>query len=601
MFKKLSRKRVARALGIFVAVALSFICLQATDGVSAASTLVSVFPIPGSQVVSPRAQIAFRGLTASELGAIAVSGARSGPHTGKLEGDSDGRGGSFLPVKPFSPGELVTVRTGLDVRGASHGSFTFRVATSAGAIPYAPLPFAVRVRGDVSRFRSRPGLVPAAVKILGRSGRTAPGDIFIGPQQGPVQKGPMIIDPSGGLVWFKPLPHKDQATDVRVQTYANQPVLTWWQGYLGAGIGVGEDVIDDTSYKQIAVVRAANGLSADLHELKISPQGTALITAYYPVYWNWNGNGRFSRHGAKRRKVFDSVVQEIDIPTGLVLFQWDSLDHVPLNGSYLKAPRSVKSPFDYFHVNAVEPDTDGNLVISARNTWAAYKVDHSTGRIIWVLGGRHSSFKMGPGASFAFQHDVRVRASNDLFITMFDDGAGPPIVHKHSRGLKLILDTKHMTAREVAGFDHAPQLLANYEGNFQQLSGGDKLLGWGQQPYFTEFNSRGKIVFDARFVGPNSSYRAYRFPWNGTPHTAPAIAATSGKEATVYVSWNGATNVASWRVLGGPSATRLRVLSTVRKRGFETSIRVRAQHYVAAQALDSHGHELTSSATVRTH
>ncbi len=55
----------------------------------------------------------------------------------------------------------------------------------------------------------------------------------------------------------------------------------------------------------------------------------ALITAYYPVYRNES-----SVHGPKRGIVFDAVVQEIDIPTGLVIFQWDSLDHVPLTASY---------------------------------------------------------------------------------------------------------------------------------------------------------------------------------------------------------------------------------------------------------------------------
>ncbi len=587
-----SARRVLRSIAIS-----SLPCLLASlataAGAAAASPPVGVFPIPGSRVASPQTQITFRGLPVSRLGTVVVSGSRSGGHSGRVRADSDGQGGSFVPAKGFTPGEVVSVKTSLNVLGARGGRFSFTIAQPAGGIPYGPLPFAPRVRGDVVTVRSRPDLTPAAVRITKR-GRTAPGDIFVAPQTGPVQNGPMLLDPGGGLIWFKPLPRRDTATDFRVQSYGGKPVLTWWQGYLGAGVGVGEGVIDDTAYHQQAVVRAANGLSADLHEFQISRQGTALITAYYPVYADAS-----SVHGSKRQIVLDSVVQEIDIPTGLVLFQWDSLDHVGVSDGYTSPPKSIHSPYDYFHVNAVEPDSDGNLVISARNTWTAYKVDHRTGGVIWRLGGKHSSFKLAAGASFAFQHDVRVRANNDLFVTIFDDGAGPPAIHTQSRGLKLILDLKRMTARRVAQHLHAPGLLANYEGNFQQLPNRDDFVGWGQQPYFTEYDPHGQLIFDGRFVDNNANYRAYRFPWSGAPRTLPAVAATTGKHATVYASWNGATNVASWRVLGGAAVGKLGTLTTAPKRGFETATTIASQPYVAVQALDSAGHLLATSATVR--
>src|SRR5205807_5189499 len=176
----------------------------------------------------------------------------------------------------------------------------------------------------------------------------------------------------------------DMAADLRVQRYRGKPVLTWWEGYSGAGLGEGEDVIDDGSYRTLAVIHAANGLSADLHEFEITPQNTALITAYYPVLWNAS-----SVHGSTRQIVLDSVVQEIDVKTGLLLFQWDSLDHVPLGDSYEPVPSSAGAPLDYFHVNSLEPTSSGELIISGRNTWAAYDVDRP-GRAVWTLGGTHS-------------------------------------------------------------------------------------------------------------------------------------------------------------------------------------------------------------------
>ena len=553
-----------------------------------------MFPIPGDRVASPRTQIAFRGVPVAGLGQIVVTGSRSGAHTGVVESDSDGRGGSFLPAKPFTAGETVTVNTALNVLGASGGRFRFTIATPAGGIPPRHWPVAARARGDVQSFHSRPDLAPAAIAITRRSTQTAPGDVFIAPQFGPVQDGPMIVDPNGNLVWFHPLTGDGSAADFRVQTLLGRPVLTWWQGYVDAGVGVGADVIADTSYRQLATVHAANGVHADLHEFELTPQGTALITAVLPVIWDAT-----SVHGSKHEIVFDSIVQEIDIPTGLVLFQWDSLDHVPLTDSYSALPQHLTQPFDYFHANSIDLDRDGNLIVSARNTWAAYKIGRMTGAVIWRLGGRHSSFRLAPGVYWAFQHDVRVRANNDLFVTIFDDSAGPPRVHSQSRGIKLILDLKHMTAKQAARLVHTPALSANFEGNFQQLPNGDDFLGWGQRPYFTEYDPHGRLIFDGRFVGENPSYRAYRFPWSAQPPTLPAVAAsTHGRVTTVYVSWNGATDVAFWRVRGGPTPASLRRVTAVRKQGFETTITIPAQANLAVQAIGASGQLLQQSLTV---
>ncbi len=557
---------------------------------------VSTFPGPGNHAVAPDAQISFRGVAVQHL-RVTVHGSSSGLHAGTVRPHSDGMGGSFLPHKPFTPGETVSVRTNQEVRGTTDGSFQFTVARPAGGIPYAPLPPAERTNGDVQRFRSQPDLAPAAVTVTRSQGASSRDVILLAPQQGPLQSGPMILDRDGQLVWFKPLAGKNQAADFRVQNYHGKPVLTWWQGYLGAGVGSGENVIVDKSYRQVATVRAANGLRADLHEFELTSRGTALITAYYPVYWDASSVG-----GATRQIVMDSVVQEIDVKTGLVLFQWDSIDHVPLSDAHTKTPAQAGSPLDYFHVNSVAEDRDGNLVISARNTSAAYKVDRQTGKVIWTLGGKRSSFAMGPGTSFAFQHDVRIRAANDRVITLFDNGGGPPRANEHSRGLTLALDLKRMTATRVAEYRHAPPLPANFEGNLQQLPGGDAFIGWGQQPYFAQFDSRGRQVLDGRFVSSTANYRAYLLPWKATPTTPPAVSVSKrGTEIVVYASWNGATDVASWRVLSGDSATSLSPVATHQKDGFETTIHVGgARQYIAVQAVGGDGRLLGTSAAVPT-
>ncbi|MGB0095838.1 MAG: arylsulfotransferase family protein [Solirubrobacteraceae bacterium] len=481
----------------------------------------------------------------------------------------------------------------MSIVGGAGGSYSFTVATPAGKMPTGKLRFAKGVRDDVARFVSR-GLAPATVTVNRLPSHTQPGAIFVAPQQGPVQGGPMILGPYGGLIWFQPAPHGDSVTDFRAQSYQGKPVLTWWHGNVNGGVGEGRDEIYDNSYRPVATVQAANGLTADLHEFEITPQNAALITAYYPVYWDAS-----SVKGAKRQIVLDAVAQEIDIPTGLALYQWDSLDHVPLTDGYTRPRKSARTPYDTFHINSVQQDTDGNLVVSARNTWAVYKISRLNGAVSWKLGGKHPSFKMDKNTTFAFQHDARIRANGQ--ITIFDDGAGPPAVHKQSRGITLRLDTRRMTATLVKQDQHRPGLLAFFEGNVQRQPNGDELVGWGQQPYFTEFNPSGKVVFDARFVGANSTYRAYRFDWQATPARPPDLATrVKGRTTTAYVSWNGSTETASWRILGGTSPAALKRVATARKRDFETAVRLpQSRHYVAAQALDSKGRVLATSAPVK--
>ena len=589
-------RRQARSAGLLV-LAIAAVALWALNTAAGASAAtVNVFPIPGGRVASPSTQITFRGVPVSQFGAISVTGSRSGVHSGRVVADSDGKGGSFEPSKPFRAGEKVTVKTSMDIAGGLGGTYSFTVANPAGPIRAAAPMSAPRVRGDVQRFVSAPQLFPPVLQVTKLPTKAAaPGGIFVAPQAGPVQRGPEILGPYGGLVWWKTVPSGETATDFREQTYRGRPVLTWWQGTINGGVGTGQDEVYDSAYRPVATVRAGNGVRADLHEFQLTSQNTALITAYYPVYWNTTG----IKNGSSHDLVLDSITQEIDIPTGLVLWQWDSLDHVPVSQSYQFAPPNPGHPWDYFHINAVSENADGSILISARNTWAVYDVSHDSAATNWVLGGKASTFKMGNNTPFMFQHDARMLGSN--VITIFDDGAGPPIVHKRSRGITVRLDYAHKTASLLLQDEHQPGLLAEYEGSVQPMSNGDDLVGWGGIPNITEFNSRGRPVFDARFVGQNSSYRAFRFRWMGTPVTRPSVAArVSGRTTTVYASWNGATRVARWHVLGGGSAAALRAVTSGRKTAFETALRLpRSESYVAAQALDAHGHVLGTSKTVR--
>jgi hypothetical protein len=580
-----------------VAIALLAVGLASSGGTSPVTLNLRdgpliVFPIPGSRVASPQAQIVFRGISVARLVHIAVTGSRSGSHGGHLRSDSDNRGGSFLPTHPFTPGERVTVRAQVGGTPTRLVDFSFRVAYPVGQIPDTGLHIVSRRPGDVMRFHSRPDLVPPAVRMDSRPSIPVGGRIFLAPEEGPVQSGPMILDPDGSLIWFQPVPKGQVASDFKVQRYLGQRVLTWFEGYIGSGAGNGVDHIVNSSYHQVAVVQAANGLRADMHEFDLLPGGRALITAYFPVRW-----ADSPAPGSKTETVLDGVVQEIDIRTGLLLFQWDSLDHVPLSESYVAPDRG--KPYDYFHVNSVYPDSDGNLIISSRNTWTAYKVSGKDGHVIWRLGGRDSTFKLAPDARFAFQHDVRVQSPGDEIVTLFDNESGPPDIDPESRGITLRLNMGSRTASLVGVVRHSPPLLADFEGNVQDLPGGIQFTGWGQRPYFTAF-AHGTVILDGHFVDSNPSYRAFLEPWSATPSGSPAIAATtSSQSTTVYASWNGATSISRWRVLGGARPGDLSPVSSARWAGFETAIPVRGERYVAVQALDAQGHVMGQSNTIR--
>jgi hypothetical protein len=557
---------------------------------------VTVSPMPGAADASPATQISFLGVPLGALTHVAVVGSLSGSHPGRLEAYSQDDGGSFLPTRPFTPGEQVAVSAQLTLAGTTQPlAFSFTVAhlDALSQTPETPRPTAA---DSVSHYISQPGLEPPLVSVHTLSPARSSGDALLAPYGTLSQAGPMILDSSGGLVWFNPLRAPLVATNLRVQRLDGAPVLTWWQGVVTThGFGLGVDVVDNTRYRTIAEVRAGNGYEADLHEFQITPAGTALISSYHAVDCDLAGVG-----GRAFSAVTDSLLQEIDIRTGLVMFEWTSLDHVPLSASYASpAGSSTIWPFDFFHLNSINLDADGTLLVSGRNTWAAYDVDASTGQLVWELGGKQSSFSEGRGAATAYQHDARPDGASAF--SMFDNG-GFPQVHAQSRGVVLSVDPQTRTVSVLAQFLHPGRpLLSESQGDLQALPGGDWFVGWGQEPDFSEFSPAGKLLFDASLPTGYESYRALSYSWDATPLGGPAAAlrrdARGRPEA--YVSWNGATQVVRWELLEGSSPEHLVRVAVVPRSGFETVVPMTSSSgYAAVVALDSAGRPIGHTATL---
>jgi hypothetical protein len=362
-----------------------------------------------------------------------------------------------------------------------------------------------------------PPTSPPPVTILTAPAHIARGDIFITPtgDANAYANGSEILDTRGNVVWFHAIPQGQTASDFRTQTYRGQRVLTWWQGTGLGGLSSGTDYIYNDHYHQIGTVNAGNGLSADGHEFLITPWNTALILSYTTATANLTSIG-----GPADQTVINGVVQEIDIKTGKVLFQWNSEDHVPFSQTEQPLPASPSTPWDWFHINAVHLDSDGNLLINARDTWTTYKVSLATGNTIWQLGGKDSSFTLEArpgqvldtaGEIFAWQHDPEAIGHHEY--TFFDnESSGNPLL-PYSRAVTVKLDERRRLATLIASDDQPEGLSAASQGNAQTTRGGDLFVGWGSLPYFSEFNPAGHLIFNAEFPTGVNSYRAYLLPW----------------------------------------------------------------------------------------
>ena len=449
--------------------------------------------------------------------------------------------------------------------------------------------------GDARRFNSRPDLRPPVVDIAGPSAE--PGYVFLGPGTlGTIQGGPLIVGRNGAILWFKPLRSPMWETNFTATTYGGRPVLAWWEGevLVPIGYGQGEGVIVDDAYREIGRVRAGNGRPVDMHEFRLTPEGTALFTCYPEIR-----PADLSEIGGSRDgRVVESIIQEIDLHSGRLLMEWRSLDHIPVSESY----RPPHDPYDYLHANSIDVAPDGNLLVSGRHTWTIYKLDRRTGEVIWRLGGKRSDYSLTRDARFTWQHDARL--VDDRTITVFDNGFdGKTKSESQSRGLVLDVDATRRTVRLRRAYLHPESVLADAMGSVEVLADGHVLVGWGSKPYATEFTAGGELVADVRLPRGLQSYRAFRLPWTGVPANRPAIAARPdpGTGSTMlYASWNGATEVVHWQVHAGPSPKRLHRAGVVHRKGFETAIALDGEHrYAAVTALDASARRLGKSRTIR--
>jgi hypothetical protein len=475
-------------------------------------------------------------------------------------------------------------------------------------------------------FVSAPTLNPAIIEVpVPRPVATPPGDptgsVAAGqPEQAPGyillapiknfahaghlmgKPGPEILEQNGNPVWEHPLgepitigssKYEKVAMDFHADSYAGQPVLIWWEGYITPyGFGNGTWEIVDQHYHSVASVNAPPGFELDFHDIQLTSTGMAYIIGNKTVSISLHCCG-----GPANGQLYDPVLFEISMKTGKVAWRWDPLQNIPLRDSYTPMPNH--GPWDPYHFNSISFGPSGNPILSARNTWAAYWVSRRSGRLIATLGGRHSTFRFVGSARFAWQHDVLQQPDGQ--VSVFDDEA-VPAVGKQSRGMLLTLNWARHTATVAHEYLLPKPALAGSQGNVQPLPNGNFFVGWGQLPYFSEYSATGSLLYLGNLPGPDESYREFRSPWIGTPSEGPSLTVQGAKGAAdLYASWNGDTQVATWQAFGGPTPTSLTPITPpVWRQGFETLIATaNAGPYYAVQAFDASGHLLGSSQALR--
>ncbi len=605
-----------------IAFLLAFVGLSFTGLITASAKRPVVFeyisPLPGARLVSAGTTIALRPGAAMDPESLSaalfqVSGSLSGVHPGQALLADDQKTVIFKPDQAFRPGETVQVSLSPGLRtagGERLGGQAFRFFISpkpldggvgvwrqsldselagspaqpddetggAGAAPSASL---------ASEYATLPATFPPITVTHPATG-TGEGDLFLSnflvyPSFTASKPYLLILDNQGEPVFYRQMPPGVIVTDFKKQPNG---LLTYFDDTLH-----GYRALDNT-YTLTGAFTAGNGYFFDLHDIRILPNDHILSLIYdaQPVDMSQIVAG-----GVPTATVLGLVVQELDVDRN-VMFEWRSWDHFQITDSYedLTLPT-----VDYVHCNAVELDTDGNLLISSRHMSEVTKINHQTGEIIWRLGGKNNQFQfLNDNQMFAYQHDIR-RLPNG-HITLFDNH--DRFTPDYSRAVEYALDEVNKTATLVWQYRNTPDSKAAAMGSAQRLPNGNTVVGWGiGSPALTEVHPDGSKAFELAFQPFEVSYRAFRFPWQGYPKWAPlALTLRQGSDTILAFSWNGATDVSGYNLYAGVSADDVNTfLGTPPRTSFEPHVDITSlvvdYCYFRAAAVDGQGHEVRSS------
>jgi hypothetical protein len=496
-----------------------------------------VSPQSGAKFVSPSTTILIRPIGNPDIKSLRrkpllVNGSKSHSQSGRLMLSDDRQTIIFLPDRPFSPGESVTVSVPSfsldDGKTVTPFSFGFKItpreaeATALPSIMYelgdkptaAELEKSGWFKGSqkkVSLGKTLSDSLPLDFPYFRVTdlGDQSPGRIFMSPFGTTSRTTPylMILETSGSLFFYRRL--QASGYDFKVQPNG---MLTYFDTHAGYFYGM------DSSYKIVDVFKCGNGYATDVHDLQILPNGHALLLGDDPKKVDMS---KIVAGGKSNATVIGLVVQEIDRNKNVV-FEWRSWDHFQITDATHED--LTAQTIDYVHGNAVQLDTDGNILLSSRHLDEITKINRETGDIIWRWGGKNNQFTfLDDPIGFSHQHDIRRLLTGD--ITIFDNGNFH--TPSFSRAVEYHLDEDAKTAELVWQYRASPDIYGAYMGDVQRLPNGNTFICWGAGSAISEVKPDGSLVFEIQFDPDVYSYRAFRFPWGPSTDERPFVVPTS--------------------------------------------------------------------------
>ena len=487
-----------------------------------------VSPLPDARHVPPTTGLTLRGTSPIRITSdadVTITGSATGMHSWTAELALDGRTWLIRPDKAFAEGERVNVElashcspTGLPL------SWQFDVSNVRPPMTTPTLlrellehvesdPVAeaeeVSEKLDVENGPAASADLPSDFPNLSIVGGDLSDDevFFLAPFGiGATNTVPylLIIRPNGEPVYYRRL--NASAVDFKVQPNGN---LTWFDNHPSSN----QYVEYDSTYTLVDRWTMGNGYGTDLHELVLLEEGGALMMSYdlQTVDMSEIVDG-----GNPAAQVVGLIIQEQDADHNVV-FEWRSWDHFEITDAEGLVDLT-RDYIDYAHGNSIEPDVDGNLMVSSRHLDEITKINRQTGEVIWRWGGNRNEFEyLGDYEPFSHQHDLRRLPNGNVL--MFDNGNGhqPP----YSRAVEYRIDEVAMTAEQVWEWKGDPTRFSVAMGSARRHDDGSTLIGWGLPTEQGPRRIATLIVEDTTAweltMGPGTAnYRAFRGTWSGT-------------------------------------------------------------------------------------
>ena len=516
-----------------------------------------LFPLPNTDYHSKYSQIIirFHSIWPYQVenldGFIKIQGAESGVVSGETIISTDNKTIVFKPSMPFIPGEKVEVRLTPIIAGAERPllEFTYHFFISPHSEIFHPVTDE-NYLVEKSELNLQRNLSKKSVYPLVKNGVSIPtdfplvdisinnnpdtGNIFLCTYIGP--RYTMILDNDGNPLWY--LKSLDHRRDFKVQKDGRLTML------VNSGFGGGSHIALDSTYAIVDTFYTPEGYVIDEHELQVLPNGHYFLIVYDSRYIDMSDS---VEGGHSRARVIGNSIAEMDADDNCIFFWrcWDYFDvtdaiHQDLTGGYI----------EFTHMNAIEIDLDGHILISSRSLDEITKIHRQTGEIIWRLGGVNNQFDwINDQFQISSQHDIRVLPNGNY--TLFDNGNRH--IPRFSRALELSLDTLDMTATKVWEFIDDPPSYSKYLGNVQRLPSGNTLINWAvrDSPKLTEVRPDGSKAYEMDFVEGYDCYRTFRFPWSGKASVPYLLIEPWDDKITLLFNKFGDKDVISYNIYGG--------------------------------------------------